>query len=813
MTSNESLQHILSSTLQSVNYFLESLARKADEYHLSFIGSAHSKETFRAVEEKLMAPLQVMIAGAFSTGKSSLINALFGQELAAVGALPTTAVISKFVYGSNGAVNVHFKDGHVRSFTTEQYGVLTSQETAWNSMHAKIDYVEYALPFEFLKEINIIDSPGLEAVYEYHADITSAFFKQADVVLWVISADTPLTSKEMAYIKDIKTRENPVVLVNKIDMVDEEEDSVDDVLDDVRRKLKSNAAAVFGVSAKQALMAKQTNNDNLLKESGLHQVEEYIRTAVIDQVITYRMDTLLDCMALTLLMMEDFYDRFHMSSLAEPAIHTSDMDAYRPNGLTYYEPEAGDDIYQFRSMYLQMLASVMDYCEERLLLESDSAFALVGILQLCGYRYHQNRHQGQLYLEFAASEGNVIAKLILFNCFKTISFNFWNILEFLTVAEDQQPANHDIYYLPDVRKALYWLESLGSVHAHTLSPLLQDTLLQARLWLFILYARTGKMQHISDSNLYKALIEEKESGHYGSSVFLGVLDNVDLLGEAERKNPTDYYRLGASQNCPFAIMMLALIALSDHNKREYVQWRAKLNGIHNETILLYIIRAFKDADNDDFITESDYLESAEELIKLRVGSVEDELLYVYNYGMDGKIPYNLRKLESLCLRFKDHNQRARTFYAEICLHNGREAQGLQELNTLAYGENYKDAKDALFLYYKNIDNWMDYPQYVEGIYRYCIDEVNDPGTQYIIATLFYSDCKPIKLDLDKARYWLEKSANAGFGRACYELGECYARGGGGYTQNLKLAEMYTQKAIDDGIEEAHKIMDFINFVR
>lgn len=814
MTSNENLQNILSSTLQSVNYFLESLARKADEYHLSFIGSQYSNEAFQAVEAKLMAPLQVMIAGAFSTGKSSLINALFGQELAAVGALPTTAVISKFVYGPYGAVTVHFKDGHVRDFTPEQYTMLTSQEAAWTSMHEKIDYVEYALPMEFLKEINIIDSPGLAAIYEFHEDITNTFFKQADVVFWVISADTPLTSKEMAYIKDIKTRENPVVLVNKIDMVDEEEDSIDDVLDEVRRKLKSSAAAVFGVSAKQALVAKQTHNQSLLAASGLDQIEQYIRTAVIDQVITYRMDTLLDFMGLSLLMMEDFYDRFHMSSLADPAIHTKDMEAYRPNELEYYEPEAGDDIYHFRSVFLQMLAPVMDYCEERLQLESDSAFSLVGILQLCGYRYHQNRMQGQSYLEFAAAEGNVVAKLVLFYCFKTVSFNFWNILELLTVVNNQRPATTDIYSIPSVRKALYWAESLGTVYTHTLFPIMKSTMLQVRLWLLMLYDRTGKIQNISSTDLYKELVEEMETGEYSSTMLLGVLSDAEHLGEAEAASERDYYLLGASQHCPYAIMILALIGLFENDAQKYLYWRPELNKIHDETVFLHIIKFAHNPEYFALITEQDFVDSLEQLIKLRVKSGEDELLYAYNYGFDGIISPNHQKLAEWCITLKDHNQRARTFYAELCLNDSRyKEEGLAELYTLAYEENYRDAKDALFLYYHGIEDWMDYPEYVEEIFRYCRETVDEPGTQYIIATLFYSDCKPFKFDLPRSQYWIEKSANAGFGRACYELGECYARGLGGYVQDLKLAEMYTQKAIDDGIAEAEKVMDFIRFVK
>ena len=50
--------------------------------------------------EHISAPLMIMVMGEFSTGKSTFINAMVGEEVTAVNATPTTAVITKLCYGN-----------------------------------------------------------------------------------------------------------------------------------------------------------------------------------------------------------------------------------------------------------------------------------------------------------------------------------------------------------------------------------------------------------------------------------------------------------------------------------------------------------------------------------------------------------------------------------------------------------------------------------------------------------------------------------------------------------------------------------------
>ena len=89
-----------------------------------------------------MPPLQIMVMGAFSTGKSSFINAFLGETVTAVGALPTTAVITKLMYGDN-KVRVHFQDDTTQMYAADEFIYMSNEnEQSWHFFRKKIAYVE-----------------------------------------------------------------------------------------------------------------------------------------------------------------------------------------------------------------------------------------------------------------------------------------------------------------------------------------------------------------------------------------------------------------------------------------------------------------------------------------------------------------------------------------------------------------------------------------------------------------------------------------------------------------------------------------------
>lgn len=240
-------------------------------------------------------PLMLMVMGEFSTGKSTFINALLGQEVTVVNATPTTAVITKLCYGQKEQLLIHYKDGHIEEVELAQFKKMTAEsgEEA-QKLHARISYVERCMPMEMLQNLTIIDSPGLNALVEQHAQATNSFIGKADVVFWMFTADQPVSHSEIEAMGRLDSRFKPVAIMNKMDNLDPEEDDPEEFLQENYDKVKDRVQTMFGISAKQAFEGQQDDDEEMEQESGLETVREFIRDNIMPNRDEYKRNTLFD---------------------------------------------------------------------------------------------------------------------------------------------------------------------------------------------------------------------------------------------------------------------------------------------------------------------------------------------------------------------------------------------------------------------------------------------------------------------------------------------------------------------------------------
>ena len=172
----------------------------------------------------------LVVVGEFNSGKSAVINALLGQSLLEEGVTPTTAQM------------------HIL-----KHGAQITREPAEENV------LSLTLPVDFLREINIVDTPGTNAIIRRHEQITQEFVPRSDLVLFVTSADRPFTESERAFLERIRSwGKKVVIIVNKVDIL-EDQDQVHQVLGFVTENAKvflGFVPEVFPVSAKLALRAK-----------------------------------------------------------------------------------------------------------------------------------------------------------------------------------------------------------------------------------------------------------------------------------------------------------------------------------------------------------------------------------------------------------------------------------------------------------------------------------------------------------------------------------------------------------------------------
>ncbi|NLF74224.1 MAG: hypothetical protein GX573_00895 [Chloroflexi bacterium] len=196
-------------------------------------------------------PFLMVMAGPFGSGKSSVINALLGEEVMEVGPIPTTDHI---VILRKGPDIQRTRAGDV--------------ETVFH-------------PSPLLENLSLVDTPGLESVFRTHDEVTRRFLHRADVVVLVMIATQVLTASNLEYLQELKAYgKRVIVVVNQVDVLepDEREQVREFVLEQARLHLGIEPK-VWLVSARQAMAAQQeTPRDEILwDESGFADIEDYIR--------------------------------------------------------------------------------------------------------------------------------------------------------------------------------------------------------------------------------------------------------------------------------------------------------------------------------------------------------------------------------------------------------------------------------------------------------------------------------------------------------------------------------------------------------
>ncbi|MES1208986.1 MAG: dynamin family protein, partial [Pseudomonadota bacterium] len=170
----------------------------------------------RAVEA-FDRPLLVAVMGEFNAGKSSFVNALCGADVAPTGVTPTTATINVLRFGERAETRVVRHDG-----STEQVRAADAPTflSGLRDQDARaIRSVDIFLPVEALRRVEIVDTPGLNAIRPEHERVAREFLRDADAIVWVFAAGQAAKATEREALAVAHAAGKRVVgVVNKIDL-------------------------------------------------------------------------------------------------------------------------------------------------------------------------------------------------------------------------------------------------------------------------------------------------------------------------------------------------------------------------------------------------------------------------------------------------------------------------------------------------------------------------------------------------------------------------------------------------------------------
>ncbi len=253
---------------EAIHTTLETFSGKIPELLSSHPATVKYSVGLDRLLDRVECPFTVAVTGQMRVGKSTLLNALIGEDLAITGVNETTATINWFKYGGEelrGRFNVAWKDAPDELFPMEQI-----QEWVGDSEKAaQTRYLEFFSASELLKKANFIDTPGTRSVISSHEETINEFLAQrcekesmrqggsADAIIYVFPVVARESDKDRLGFFGEGSRIpgsspfNSIGVLHKWDHLSDEDpfDAVEEKAKTVSEAMKGLVADVIPVSA------------------------------------------------------------------------------------------------------------------------------------------------------------------------------------------------------------------------------------------------------------------------------------------------------------------------------------------------------------------------------------------------------------------------------------------------------------------------------------------------------------------------------------------------------------------------------------
>jgi len=201
-------------------------------------------------------PFLFVVCGEVNAGKSTLLNGLFGRDLCRVNILPETDRVLWYKYGSPA------RDVEITPMLEERHR-----------------------PIEFLRDFNLVDTPGTNSIVQGHQEITERFLPSADLVLFVFPVSNPWGAATWDFISRIprETLERTAFVVQQADQREPMDiEVIVGHMSDLSMKRIGHVPPIFAVSGKLAYEAKRATPfaADKLRASGYPAFETFISKTV-----------------------------------------------------------------------------------------------------------------------------------------------------------------------------------------------------------------------------------------------------------------------------------------------------------------------------------------------------------------------------------------------------------------------------------------------------------------------------------------------------------------------------------------------------
>lgn len=151
----------------------------------------------------------VPLVGGFSTGKSSLINALLGENLLSTNITPETAVPTEITSGDNTVTLVE-KNGSSKTMPLGEFDASILCADACSLVQIKTDHPV----FQKIPTVKLVDMPGFDSGVEVHNRAIDNYMpKSLAYILTVAAEEGTLRESIISFLNELKLYDVPVYVV------------------------------------------------------------------------------------------------------------------------------------------------------------------------------------------------------------------------------------------------------------------------------------------------------------------------------------------------------------------------------------------------------------------------------------------------------------------------------------------------------------------------------------------------------------------------------------------------------------------------
>jgi len=210
------------------------------------------------IAKKCEEPFTLVILGEFKRGKSTIINALLGKNLAPINVTPETYTINEISFGHTQSVEAILENGQRVPLVLEDI-TRENLERRMKLFPAKISCVQIKDNAPILRDIRIVDTPGLSDLESLDKQVEE-YIVNADAIMYAASCLLPFSETEQIFLASHVQPQRfgmLYVLVNMVDALNSQSD-----VDKIMRRFRGISerivpnAIVYGISGGDELKRK-----------------------------------------------------------------------------------------------------------------------------------------------------------------------------------------------------------------------------------------------------------------------------------------------------------------------------------------------------------------------------------------------------------------------------------------------------------------------------------------------------------------------------------------------------------------------------